>query len=136
ALHLDGENGLVSPSIDTDVDFIGLELTDTGDLSAEVTLEGITSDTCEDVNQAVVAQLGEKRLLVVHGVHIDHAWSCIGYFGLDHHLVRHNLGLTREGEAIAGSSHAPDDPVLPFGSFGEDRIRQGTPVTKGVNDVT
>ncbi|MNZ79476.1 hypothetical protein D3C78_980800 [compost metagenome] len=59
AFCLDGDDELAAVAVDADVDLIDFELADALEVGSQVVLQRIRSDAEEDVDQPVVAHLGE-----------------------------------------------------------------------------
>ena len=56
---------VVSATLNTNVEFVGLNLADSWHSRSQVILKRVTREAGEDVYEAVVPYLGQKRLLVL-----------------------------------------------------------------------
>jgi hypothetical protein len=85
---LDGENIMRALFVDAHVDLVGLHLTEAGRRSAKMILQRVASHTRKYVYEPIVADLGQKSLLVGKRVHCDNSWRRIGQLRHREVLVR------------------------------------------------
>ena len=125
-----------SPPVYSHVYLIRLDLPDRLDKCPQMILERIARDTCENINEPVVAQSGKKSLFIIQGVHAYDSRSGIRDFRLRKRWVRLDVGLCHGRKGIEGLARRPDYPFKPFGSFLFDALWKRISIPKGVYKIT
>lgn len=109
---LNGENVMRPLLIYANMNLIGLHLTHVWNGGAQVVLERIASNAAEYINQPVVSDLREKRLLVAESVLGDDSWSSVRNFHDRHAIVWENRRVLNQGKAVFAAPSGADDPNL------------------------
>ena len=133
---LDREHVVSTFLVNANIDFVCFYLPNFRRSSAEMVLERIASDTCEDIHEPVVSHLGEKSLLVTKGVFRDSAGSRVGDLGRCHALVWNHWLIGDQSKTVFPPTNPPNDPRLPFWSLRLDAFRQGFPIPKAVDHIS
>jgi hypothetical protein len=77
AFGLNWQDIVGAPLINTNVDFIHLDLADARRSCSQMILQRIASKASENIDEAIVPNLGQQRLLVAQGVLADYSWGGI-----------------------------------------------------------
>src|SRR5579885_2666719 len=77
---LDRKDIARSPPIYANIDFIGFYLADPRHGGSQMILEGIASHAGKYIDQAIIPELCQKRLLITQRILCNHSWRGVRYF--------------------------------------------------------
>ena len=89
ALRLNWNHVLNTLTVEGNIDFVDLDLTNALNGGAHVVLKGVSRYSEEHIDQTVVSDLCQQCLLVIECIGTDNLWRCIW------NLNRPQLGLGR-----------------------------------------
>ncbi len=136
ALGLDWNHVMAAKCINTDVEFVNLNLTNILNRCPKMALQAICRQTKKYVNDATVADFRQQSLFIVQLVYANHLRSRIRYIDNGHVFPRRNPTLRgNQLEPVSTLSRPFDDPLTAFGLRIENAARQGVSVSKIIGNV-
>lgn len=135
AFGLDGDDVLTPMSIEPDIQLIDLNLADALNSRAQVVLQTICCQTKECIDEPIVPNDCQKRLLVVQCVGSDNFGCSIRNIDPYKIISRDDTIDLNKGEPVSRASGKLDYPFHTFRLCGDDALWQSSSESERVNHI-